>query len=536
MSRHHHYHPLPPTTTHYTRNMEPSYKPCGNPNRPSALRIEVPENSAPDTAATLQDAIALESTPSPGFHYRQIAQLPTPVANTGRFPPGTLDMPKRGSRSSGNRVVSEFQRPKASPLLPPQVRMRHLSNPTADGAADGALPPFPLPPHEPPALPYHGRVFVAPHTGHQYRYEQQVGTGAFSTVVAARNTHEPHELVAVKLVAVPTDDARTVASFRRYICRELGILRAVEHPGVVRLLDYSVTLLISEQQIDDSFRDGADTPPAGSEMYDFYTAKVANEQCFFLRYLRGGSLFAWLQRNYACAAHTGFWRLMRRVVAEVVVTTAFLHHHLVIHRDIKPENVLLAADYNVADYDGASAADAMAAVAGDADAVATLTDFGLSRRLALPSQLLLTKCGSHDYVSPELLMGLNYDGRLLDLWALGVLAYCILEDRLPFDAPPLEFVHTSAVSLSVLKRRQSRNGPAYRIATIDWDWYRAAELQKNTAVSAEANAIIASLMKLVEVLLVRKDRRVTPEALLERDGFEWITAEVPLSFLAWRRQ
>lgn len=484
-----------------------------------------------DTPGALQDPITPDAMPSPGFHYRLLAQLPTPVTNTGRFPTNALDLPKRVPRTPGNRVVSEFHRTTTLALRLPPVRMRHISNPMVVEDPADSLPPgfalgFPLPPVDPEKLPYYGRVFTAPHSGHQYQYVQLVGKGAFSTVVAARDVAPPHELVAIKMIAVPTEDARGVSSFRRYICRELGILRALDHPGMVRLLDYNLTILLTEEEIDAGYRAGADSCPAGSEMYDFYTVKVANEQSFFLQYLGGGNLFEWLQHNYARAHHTGFWRLMRRVVAEVVVTTAFLHHHLVIHRDIKLENVLLTADYDPMRY--------AATELPRHEAVATLTDFGLSKRLALPSQLLLTKCGSHDYVSPELLMGLNYDGRLLDLWALGVLAYCILEDRLPFDAPPLEFMAASGVSPSVLKRRQSRNGPAYRIATIDWDWYRAAALQKNDTIAPEAHAIIASLMQLVEVLLVRKDRRVTVEALLGLDGFEWITAEVPSSFLEWR--
>lgn len=515
--------------------MEPSFKPYGASTRPSVLRIEVPQSNEsspnePEPHMSLKEPISIDTTPSPGVHYRLIAQLPTPVTNNGRFPSNAFNIPKRVSRTAGNRVVSDFPRAK---MAPPLLPVRHISNPTTgEEESSPLLPSMALPtlPQDSIELQYQGRVFEAPHTGHLYRYEQLVGEGAFSAVVAARDTAKPHELVAIKLISVPTEDARAVSSFRRYICRELGILRALHHPGMVRLLDYNVTLLLTEEEIDSSFSTGADSTVAGSEMYDFYAIKLANEQSFFLHYLGGGNLLAWLKRNYGHTGQTGFWRLMRRVVAEVVVTTAFLHRNLVIHRDIKPENVLLAEDYVPADYDHASYGKALPANG----AMTSLTDFGLSKRLALPSQLLLTKCGSHDYVSPELLMGRNYDGRLLDLWALGVLVYCILEDRLPFDAPPLEFASATGVSPSVLKRRQSRNGPAYRIATIDWDWYRTTALQTNTGISAEARNIIASLMRFVEVLLVRKDRRVSVEGLLELEGFEWITAEVPASFLEWR--
>ena len=47
-----------------------------------------------------------------------------------------------------------------------------------------------------------------------------------------------------------------------------------------------------------------------------------------------------------------------------------------------------------------------------------------------------TRCGSQDYIAPEILMGLKYNGKLTDTWSIGVIIYSILENRLPFDIPP----------------------------------------------------------------------------------------------------
>ena len=97
-------------------------------------------------------------------------------------------------------------------------------------------------------------------------------------------------------------------------------------------------------------------------------------------------------------------------------------------------------------------------------AVVTLTDLGLSRRIAPPpeSPLLTTRCGSEDYAAPELLMGRPYDGRQTDAWALGVMLYALMEGRLPFD--PLPGTRGDPVKL---KARTP-----HRIARCDWAWYQ----------------------------------------------------------------
>lgn len=100
-------------------------------------------------------------------------------------------------------------------------------------------------------------------------------------------------------------------------------------------------------------------------------------------------------------------------------------------------------------------------------AVVTLSDLGLSRRIPQPpeSPLLRTRCGSEDYAAPELLMGQRYDGRSTDAWALGVLLYAMMENRLPFD--PLPGTRGDPAKL--------RARTPHRIARCEWSWYRYAD-------------------------------------------------------------
>ena len=95
--------------------------------------------------------------------------------------------------------------------------------------------------------------------------------------------------------------------------------------------------------------------------------------------------------------------------------------------------------------------------------ITTLTDVGLSRRVNFAeNELLTTRCGSDDYASPELIMGMPYDGRQTDAWALGVLLYALMEERLPFDPPP------GTVEMKM------RSKTAHRIARCEWKWLKLA--------------------------------------------------------------
>ncbi|OBA22817.1 kinase-like protein, partial [Metschnikowia bicuspidata var. bicuspidata NRRL YB-4993] len=453
-----------------------------------------------------------------------VTQLPTPVMPCGAFPavlPVKIDVAKRSTTpvAAGRaRIVSAFDpEPLLVPVLPTtQPPTRHISNPGAPVA--GVPRAVPLPAQEPEQPPLQGRVLHAPASGRTYVCEDVVGTGAFSTVARARDAADPALEVAVKIVLFPRDGSTSVSSFRAFIVRELGLLAHLHHPCIVTLLDYSVTPLITPLQIRASYDNGG-SPPVAEDLSQTADA----QQLFFLGYCRGGNLFSWLLAHYHGLSRTlRFWQLVARVVAEVVVAVVHMHRQRIIHRDIKLENVLLNERF------------VCTGPAPDprrlSRPVATITDFGLSKRLALHDQLLSTKCGSQDYVSPELLMGLHYSGKLLDAWALGVLVYSIIENRLPFDMPSPDLLQQAGVSPSAPRRRRSRHSPAHRIAMIDWEWYRAVAIRHDNDMDPEARKIVGDLQALVDTFLVRKEKRPTVEEALETDAFAWIKECVPSHF------
>ena len=114
------------------------------------------------------------------------------------------------------------------------------------------------------------------------------------------------------------------------------------------------------------------------------------------------------------------------IMRDVTRALGYAHERGVVHRDIKPDNVLLSRGAaEVTDFGIAKAVQAsrVVPVTGTADDAETLTQLG-------------TSIGTPAYMAPEQAAGdPNLDHRA-DLYAMGVLAYEMLEGRPPFTGTP----------------------------------------------------------------------------------------------------
>jgi len=101
------------------------------------------------------------------------------------------------------------------------------------------------------------------------------------------------------------------------------------------------------------------------------------------------------------------WDAERESIAlQVIDIAAHAHRHRIVHRDIKPENIIVRPD-----------------------GVVKLLDYGAAKELK-DRDVSSTMVGSRPFMAPEQIMGESQIAS--DVWALGVIAYALYTEHLPF--------------------------------------------------------------------------------------------------------
>ena len=209
----------------------------------------------------------------------------------------------------------------------------------------------------------------------RYLLEALIGEGGSASVYRAMDL-ELNEQVAIKLFSPATAaEAETmVARFKL----ELSLSRSLAHPNIIRLFDL------------------------GSQgEWRYLTMEL----------LHGKDLATLMEERSAPIPLLEGLKYLEQVCAGLHQA----HERGVVHRDIKPHNLFVTSSGEV-----------------------KVMDFGIARKLNSPGVTLIgTIAGTPEYMSPEQINGFSDVNHATDLYALGITAYQMFTDSLPFAQPEL---------------------------------------------------------------------------------------------------
>ncbi|WP_191265645.1 protein kinase [Comamonas sp. JC664] len=224
----------------------------------------------------------------------------------------------------------------------------------------------------------------------RFRVLRPLGSGGMGEVYLGEQVSLGRK-VAIKVLH---HDLHAQAGMAERFKREARLLSAVEHPAVVRIVDFG---------------------------------ESGDHACLVMEFVEGESLYDVLTPG-PMAPGRGL-----PLLQQLAEGLAAIHDKGIIHRDLKPENVFISKSAR-----------------GEQ---ARLLDFGIARLVEPDASSSVSQVGvvlgTPEYLSPEQAVGAKVDTRS-DLYSFGVLIYRVLSGRLPFDGPlPRNFLsqHASAAPL-----------------------------------------------------------------------------------------
>ncbi|MFO0844642.1 MAG: serine/threonine-protein kinase [Gemmataceae bacterium] len=219
----------------------------------------------------------------------------------------------------------------------------------------------------------------------KYRVTRQLDEGGMSKIYLARQDNPGRDVVVKVLKEALRQQAKSVEHFRR----EIHILSRFKHPNSV-------------------------------EVYDAQT-KGPHGALLVMEYLRGVDLNQLLQRETRLTPER-----VGRLLGQLCDALEAAHEQGVIHRDLKPGNLMVLYP-------------------GTPTETLKVMDYGLAKMSSMlyisPDDLvsfdLPPASGTPEYISPEMVRGIDMDGRG-DLYSVGVILYELLTGRRPFFQPSVE--------------------------------------------------------------------------------------------------
>ncbi|XP_059155965.1 calcium/calmodulin-dependent protein kinase kinase 1-like isoform X2 [Physella acuta] len=225
----------------------------------------------------------------------------------------------------------------------------------------------------------------------QYKLKDEIGKGSYGIVKLAYNEQDD-EHYAMKILS-KTKLMKKAGFFRRMpparegkpnsrppnplerVYREIAILKKLDHPNIVKLVEV----------LDD---------PDEDKLYLVFELVDKGE---VMTVPTDSPFSEEVARNY---------------FRDIILGIEYLHYQKIIHRDIKPSNLLLADDGHI-----------------------KIADFGVSNEFIGGDAFLTNSAGTPAFMAPETLKddANNFQGKALDIWALGITLYCFIYGKVPFE-------------------------------------------------------------------------------------------------------
>jgi len=135
--------------------------------------------------------------------------------------------------------------------------------------------------------------------------------------------------------------------------------------------------------------------------YEFFET----EKAWYLitEYCSNGSLFDYISKCESLYEHEAI-EFFRQLISGVEC----LHKMGICHRDLNTQNILLDDDYNI-----------------------KIADFGISA-IFEQGQTLKTRCGTPQYMAPEIVQNKSYAAAPADIWSCGVIFFEMVNGLMPF--------------------------------------------------------------------------------------------------------
>eukprot|EP00466_Bigelowiella_natans_P003078 jgi/Bigna1/36261/e_gw1.13.143.1 len=213
----------------------------------------------------------------------------------------------------------------------------------------------------------------------QYLVKEKIGKGSFATVW--RGAHrETGKKVAIKGINMEKANLKETEC----INSEISILRALDHPNIVRLLDFQ---------------------------------RTRRHIYLIMEYCAGGDLSQYIKKHGKISEQNS-----REMISQLASGLKFLRENNLMHRDLKPANLLLESIF----FEETKSCQ-------QPPLVLKIADFGFARHIGA-KDMAETLCGTPLYMAPEILEFKPYD-TAAELWSVGAIMHEMVTGLPPFKAP-----------------------------------------------------------------------------------------------------